>query len=283
MPRLLSQFLRPAALISALGLMCGLAASYALAAGAETGKLDKELERRAFVAENLVFTFYHELGHALIDLLEVPVLGKEEDAVDALAVLLSSQGHAPEAADAMIASAAESFAISDEWAAQGGEEFAFWDEHSLDAQRFYSIICLYYGGEPDELETMADDMELPDERRDLCIDERAQAERAWSNVFDSMDKEMDSAFTQGVTLIRKTPSSDENKQAAKLLAGSDLLEQAIAGFNSAFATPAAVTVTLTGCEEANAFYDTETRGITLCYELISEFAEQIDWALENEQ
>ena len=283
MARLSTLFSRPASLAPALGLICGLATSHAFAADTELGKLETAFERHAFVAENLVFTFYHELGHALIDLLEVPVLGKEEDAVDALAVLLSSQGHAPDAADAMIASAAESFAISDEWAAQDGEEFAFWDEHSLNPQRFYSIICLYYGGEPDELKAMADDLELPDERRDLCIDERAQAERAWSNVFDKMDQEMDSEFTQGLTLIRKTPSSDENKQAAKLIAGSDLLEQAIAGFNSTFATPAALTVTLTGCEEANACYDTETRGITLCYELVSEFAEQIDWALQNDQ
>ena len=33
----------------------------------------------------LVATFLHEAGHALFDLLEVPLLGREEDAADQLA------------------------------------------------------------------------------------------------------------------------------------------------------------------------------------------------------
>ncbi len=241
---------------------------------------DQVAERRAFVAENTVFTFYHELGHALIDLLDVHVLGREEDAVDALAVLLSSHGRTPEVADDIIASAAESFAILDEWAAAEGEELTFWGEHSLDQQRFYNIVCLYYGSEPDALEELADDAGLPEERRELCIEERAQVEHAWGAVLDKVDREMNSKYTKGLRLIRESPSA-ENKKAAELLGKTDALTQAIEDFNQAFATPEEITVTLTNCEEANAFYDSETRGIAMCYELIGEFADQIDWALES--
>lgn len=250
-----------------------------LATSAETDGV-KAAERRAFVAENTVFTFYHELGHALIDLLDVHVLGREEDAVDALAVLLSSDGRAPEAADAIIASAAESFAILDEWAAADGEELTFWGEHSLDQQRFYSIICLYYGGEPDALEELADDAELPEERRELCVEERAQVKHAWSAVLDRMDREMDIKYAKGLRLIREPPNA-ENKEAAELLGTSDSLVEAIEDFNRAFAVPEEVVVMLANCDETNAFYDSETRGITLCYELVDEFAEQIEWALDN--
>lgn len=237
-------------------------------------------ERRAFVSDNTVFTLYHELGHALIDLLEVHVLGREEDAVDALAVLLSSDGRTPEAADAMIASAAESFAILDEWAAAEGEELVFWGEHSLDPQRFYNIICLYYGGEPDALSDLADDAALPEERRELCIEERAQVEHAWRAVLDKMDREKSTRFTKGLRLIRETPSL-ENQKAAGLLVQSQALALAVAVFNQVFATPEEIAVTLDNCGEANAFYDPETSSITLCYELIGEFAGQIDWVLEN--
>jgi Putative metallopeptidase len=40
-----------------------------------------------FVAGNLLFVLFHELGHALVSEMGLPVLGKEEDAVDAYAVL----------------------------------------------------------------------------------------------------------------------------------------------------------------------------------------------------
>lgn len=249
---------------------------------AQTTDQEAAAERLAFVSDNVVFTFYHELGHALIDLLDVPVMGREEDAVDALAVLLSSWRRAPEVADAMIVSAAESFAISDEWAAMEGEAFVFWDEHSLDPQRFYSILCLYYGGEPDALEDLANDVGLPEDRRDLCIEERLQTERAWSGVLDQLEKSKNSRFEKGLSLIKDAPETADNRAAAELLGQDNALEQAIADFNASFATPSALTVTLTGCGEANAFYDPESRNIILCYELVGEFREQIDWALEED-
>ena len=41
-----------------------------------------------YLAANLRFVLLHETGHALIDLLEIPVTGREEDAVDQLATTL---------------------------------------------------------------------------------------------------------------------------------------------------------------------------------------------------
>jgi len=54
------------------------------------------------------FVFYHEMGHALVDAYQLPVLGKEEDAVDTLAAIVSADFlEEPESALA----GAESFAI----------------------------------------------------------------------------------------------------------------------------------------------------------------------------
>ncbi len=41
-----------------------------------------DARREAFVEANLLGIFYHELGHALIDILGLPVFGQEEDAAD---------------------------------------------------------------------------------------------------------------------------------------------------------------------------------------------------------
>jgi len=40
-----------------------------------------------FVAGNMLFVGFHEMGHALVNQLHLPVLGREEDAVDAFATL----------------------------------------------------------------------------------------------------------------------------------------------------------------------------------------------------
>src|SRR4029078_13036153 len=61
----------------------------------ESGKFDRD-EVKAAVLSTTRFVLHHELGHALVDLLNLPVTGKEEDAVDQLAtvVLLSSDNDA---------------------------------------------------------------------------------------------------------------------------------------------------------------------------------------------
>jgi len=57
----------------------------------DPGLKDLTLEQRKslieFVAGNMLFVLNHELGHALVSEMGLPVLGKEEDAVDAFAVL----------------------------------------------------------------------------------------------------------------------------------------------------------------------------------------------------
>ena len=41
-----------------------------------------------FTESNLLAIFYHELGHAVIHQMDVPIFGQEEDAADALSILL---------------------------------------------------------------------------------------------------------------------------------------------------------------------------------------------------
>ena len=45
-------------------------------------------EEDGFVALNLISVFYHELGHTVIDTMQVPIFGQEEDAAEAFSILL---------------------------------------------------------------------------------------------------------------------------------------------------------------------------------------------------
>lgn len=125
------------------------------------------------------FIFLHEFGHSLIHLLDLPVTGKEEDAVDDFATLVLINAHEEKAA----ASAISHFGtLADEYESGDSGNLAFWDEHSLNAQRVYSIACLLYGSDPEAFATLVGDDGLPEERAARCPDEYRQKSRAWDKL-----------------------------------------------------------------------------------------------------
>ena len=130
--------------------------------------------------EVTVFIVYHEMGHALVDLLNLPITGKEEDAVDELAaILLLNKGDLK--SEQSVFSAAMSFLL------QGQEKMKnsnipYWDEHSLDMQRFYSLICLIYGKNPEKYAQLVERKVLPEQRARRCGNEYAQKQDSWSRL-----------------------------------------------------------------------------------------------------
>ncbi len=125
------------------------------------------------------FIFLHEFGHGLIDLFELPVTGKEEDAVDDFATLVLINAHEEKAA----ASAISHFGtLADQYESGDSTSLAFWDEHSLNAQRVYAIACLLYGSNPEAFSELVGDDGLPQERAERCPDEFRQKSRAWDKL-----------------------------------------------------------------------------------------------------
>ncbi|MDG2454039.1 MAG: DUF4344 domain-containing metallopeptidase, partial [Paracoccaceae bacterium] len=45
-------------------------------------------DREEFIRDNILAIFYHEFGHALIDVRDLPIFGQEEDAADVASVML---------------------------------------------------------------------------------------------------------------------------------------------------------------------------------------------------
>ncbi len=146
---------------------------------------DKEAEEAGTaVANALMFTLYHELGHALIDLYDLPVTGREEDAVDQLATMILLEG-GDEGEDAAI-DGANSF-LSDEETEI--EDLSFWDEHSLDDQRFYNILCWIYGKNPEDYEYLVEDETLPADRAQRCPGEYQRMSKSWDALLTPYVKE----------------------------------------------------------------------------------------------
>jgi Putative metallopeptidase len=96
--------------------------------------------------ETVAFILLHEFAHALIGELQLPAVGREEDAADELATLLAEQILGDQGVQSAL-TAAQWFQLMGSSQIKMGE-LQFWDEHSLDRQRFFKILCLVYGANP---------------------------------------------------------------------------------------------------------------------------------------
>lgn len=210
-------------------------------------------EKEAFVESNILAIFYHELGHAVIDLMEVPIFGQEEDAADVISVLLVDWLYDEEVAQAIAFDSAFGY-LND---LSGEEDIPFWDVHGPDEQRYYNHICLFYGANPDERATWADDLELPEDRAEWCPEEYNQAATSWGAVFDDMEAQVERVpmvFVEGFG-----PDADVPNR---------LLMQEVHAMNDELRLPWEISVEVASCDEANAFYDPGAASITFCTEFV---------------
>lgn len=138
----------------------------------------KPAEIDGMTEDAMVVFFFHELGHCLIDVWDLPATGREEDAVDQLAMFILLDG-TPEG-EGMVLSAAAFFAIVSD--GRGNDDLAFWDEHSLDQQRFYDMLCLTYGSNPAKNKHLLGKNGLPVERAERCPAEFKRVDHSWQKL-----------------------------------------------------------------------------------------------------
>lgn len=146
---------------------------------ARAGTPAAELDRRT--RQGGVYVFFHELGHALIDAYDLPVIGREEDAADGLAsVMAISVFGNPEIA----LSGAGIFAGLATTRQPGSELSQFADEHTIDPARVLNIACLVYGSNPEAYGEFAEAIGLSadDDRLARCPGEYEQAVTSWNTL-----------------------------------------------------------------------------------------------------
>ena len=133
-----------------------------VAQNSETEPNDEDVEEALdFVIGNAISILFHETGHMLISAYQLPVLGREEDAVDNLATILLMDWDDEEADQALIDSADAWFFSN---VASDGQQTntAIYGEHGLDEQRAFQIVCLMVGGNRKRFGDFANEVELPE-------------------------------------------------------------------------------------------------------------------------
>lgn len=264
------EVIRRATLLAGLVVMLALGATSADAKGKKTGDaLPDELV--VFVLGNTIFTLFHELGHALIDKLEIPVLGREEDAVDALAVLMMLPEDEDPVADEMILAAADGHLMA--YNQEDDDELAFWDEHSLDLQRYAAIHCLVFGSDPEGWADLAELVEMPEEQQERCPGIYDQTQASWDALLDAHYRTEGDTSGGKARLRFKKPGPGVDPRLVELLRKSEALKAAVDLVSELFVLPGDFDVVFESCEDVNAYYFPETGNVSMCYELVGYFAE----------
>jgi hypothetical protein len=93
------------------------------------------------------YVFGHEMGHAMFDVLELPVLGDAENAADHFSAYTMLQ-FGKDQAKGLITGAAYSYKNYVQNPYVSAPLAAFSDIHAAPAQRFYNMLCLAYGADP---------------------------------------------------------------------------------------------------------------------------------------
>jgi hypothetical protein len=148
---------------------------------APTGPTPEGVTREGAVVGAFLQVTFHELGHAMFDIYEIPVFGREEDAADQMAGLILSE-FGKNLALRTLPGAAYQWQKMNESEAEGWGRRVFSDEHGHPLQRAYNYMCIAYGAMPDTFQQYIDQGLLPKERAVNCGREFKQIEHAFAKT-----------------------------------------------------------------------------------------------------
>lgn len=132
------------------------------------------------IAGAVYLTMYHEVGHALVDVLDLPITGAEEVVVDQLSTfILIEQGG--ERGEMLALNGARFYLLMARQNQQLDAKHPYWDVHATDEQRFFNFACWIYGSNPDKYSYLVD-RALPKPRAVGCSDEYRRFVKGWRNA-----------------------------------------------------------------------------------------------------
>ena len=231
-----------------------------------------------FITANAEFTLLHEMGHLLISELQLPVLGREEDAADQLGFMGLFLLYGQQAdADfyARLLDVADYWRLEAERTRGSAEQIPLWDSHSLDEQRFFNIACLAYGSDPQRLEWIVASTGLPEERALYCDQEYAQVHHAVNWLLERFHRPADRPARGRIEVVYDEPPANlaNGRAMQAAIRASGELERVASRASSSFELPRNLTLRVSACGTPDAWFNSVSGELTLCYELLGHFHE----------
>jgi hypothetical protein len=223
-----------------------------------------------FVSGKMLFVLLHELGHAVIIQMGLPVLGRIEDAADSFAVLMLLRMES-DFSHRVLVDAAEGWFLAARRDERTGHGVAFYSEHALSEQRAYQIVCMMVGSDRDKFRDLATETKLPESRQATCLGDYSNAAFSWDLLLKPHLRSPD----QPKTKFDVDYGPAEGRMAViRDIARSILLLETVAEHaTNQFAWPAPLTLKMEACGFPNARWEIRIRHVILCYELGAEFAD----------
>jgi hypothetical protein len=220
-----------------------------------------------FAANNSLFVLYHEIGHMLVHQLNLPVLGKEEDAADNMATWTLLRKGTPEA-DQALADAAYGWLLSGVAYNSTIEDEDLYGNHSLDRQRAFQIVCLMVGSNATAFRPIANEYAIDHERQDSCADDYYTVNRSLEGLLGSRAGKNGHGTQVTVTYH---DAGGNLKKAADAFRASGVFDQVAEEVRTKYSISTPIQFNAERCGEANAYYDPSNDEVIFCYELMQDF------------
>lgn len=224
-------------------------------------------EAQLWAANNSLFTLYHEVTHLLIDKLGLPVLGREEDAADAVATYRLLAAH-DRARDRAIEDAAYGWLLYGRLYGDKLADSDFYNEHSLDKQRAYQIVCYMVGSDAEAFRDIAKKFQIDADRQESCSYDWRRLRASVESLLAPYE-EKNHGRTDVRVVYDTAPS--RMRSAAEAFRRSGVFEQVAREVERGYPLRDTVTFRAKSCGEPNAFYDSDAVEVIFCYELMDDF------------
>lgn len=139
------------------------------------------ISREDTVLGPVLAVFLHETGHAVFNMLQIPVLGREEDAADQFAAYIMLRLSKDEARRMILGSAYHhTIQMPGPQVTVALESFS--EEHSTPAQRAFNILCTAYGADKKLFADIVEKGLLPKRRAEVCAIEYSDLDFAMTKL-----------------------------------------------------------------------------------------------------
>lgn len=157
-----------------------------IAKGMDFDSSDPSASETAYINASLLVVM-HEIGHCFVTLFDLPITGREDDAVDEFAAIVLSQMQNKSPFSALVAGAQWFYDSAEAWG-DTPPEWLYADEHSMGKQRFYAILFLAYGSNPDAYQYLINDGIITEEQADNAVNEYKNKVKVWEQLLSPFER-----------------------------------------------------------------------------------------------
>ena len=234
-------------------------------AGVPTRELERHVE---FMIGNTLFVLGHELGHALISQMEIPIPGNEENAADVFATLMVLKVK-DAFSDRALTNVARGWFFSDRRDRAQGVKTVYYDKHGLDLKRAYTIVCLMVGGEPDRFTSLANEVKMPPERQGSCKYDYSNASWSWEQVLKPHRRTPDQPKTK--IEVNYASGNGEYDMLAEVSKRFRILETAAEHLSDEYVWRTPIGLEMQTCGDPGARWAPTLKKVIVCYEIMFDF------------